>query len=1487
MSDYPKSLNITKHFLKLIKKVHLRTWIGIFLIAILLPVIILSLYKSQSSQAAWFDDGWTYRMKVPITAHTGAETNKYFSVTVDTSDTTKFQADCGDIRFLNSSGDLLNYYISSGCSSASTIIHVLVPSFPAGASNYYMYYGNPTVANGFSSSDFSAGTGITVGTVGSEEKGTGPILYWSMDEGYGTTTYDSTSNRNNGTLTGAWESEQYCVTGKCIFLSNSSTQGLGTATVSPLSKLTSGSVSIWAKYTGVNRYQDIFNLYRGADTTATGFELNFDNRTSGGVNIKGTASKDGSLKWEFTVASADFNAITETNKWHLYTLVHDGTTPSLYIDGKPINITFTTTTDKTVWFKAFLTDATSKADTLAIGLVVANNTPFNPATAFFDDFKIYPYARSATQLKADYISRGTNEGVSAQFGNTDQKYLSDGLVAYWKFDESSSTASDSSGNGLTLTNNGTTPYTDGKFGNAPTYNGSTRYFSTATTISGVQSVSFWTYPGSTTDNFINLASGVYVSASGGTLSATGFTNPTIYVNGVQTTTIAASVWQYITITTSSSISGSAVNIGRANSTVAVNNSRTDDVRFYNRILSAQEVSKLYNWAPGPIGYWQFDENTGTTLHDASGNGNGATITDTANVGKWTSGQYGSAYDMEGNETSDVMALDNTIDLGTRNTIAYWVYFVNSTNSPVIGGNYSTTEGYMSYRESTTLYSRPGTGVSAASVSYTTAINTWYHIEVVRDNTSIKFYVNGIQAGSTQTLDANPNFTLYSLTNYVTGVTNYPLEGRLDDVRVYNYPRSSQQVIEDMNGGHPAGGSPLGSQIMYWKLDEQNGNTINNSGFGTSTYNGTNSGATWLQNNSCKVNGCLYFDTTTDSVSAGDVAYIDGLTGFTTSFWLNPQTLATNKMIVSKANTTTQRVFQIKTDDTTAAKLKVMISSSAADTSNYCVTASSVLSASTWQHVTVVYDGTATTGNDQRVKVYVNGAPTSCTVTGTIPTSLVSSTTSNFKLGQGDDTTPTALISYIDELKIYTSALTADQVKIEAQYGSTIDFGTGQNETTQITGTAETGPILYLPLDENTGTTAADKSGNGLNGTLTNGPVWSLGKIGEAVFFDGSNDQIQVSHNSLLNVVTGYTVEGWVKPTAGNGSYRDILVKGIDTAGGETSTFYMQITDTNQFEGGHKANTFFRYADSTTTASLNTWYHVTITNNSSNTSVKIYINGKLEATTAYTTDAPLTQSSPLLIGVGNGSNYRPFTGYIDDIKVYNYERTPAQVAYDYNRGAPIGWWKFDEGNGTISNDSSENSYTGTLTGTPSWVDGKFNTGISLNGSSQYSTVTDAANIRFDSATQNFSVFAWVKRAATGSEMDIVSKEDADNDGYRLEFTSGNIVRCSANSTDVDSTATITDTTTWHLVGCSMNRSGTGQIYIDGYPSGTATSISAITMSTTANILIGARSYTTANYFNGTIDGVRLYNYALTLSQIKKLYNEGSSVRFGPTQGTPAP
>src|SRR3990167_7744794 len=65
----------------------------------------------------------------------------------------------------------------------------------------------------------------------------------------------------------------------------------------------------------------------------------------------------------------------------------------------------------------------------------------------------------------------------------------------------------------------------------------------------------------------------------------------------------------------------------------------------------------------------------------------------------------------------------------------------------------------------------------------------------------------------------------------------------------------------------------------------------------------------------------------------------------------------------------------------------------------------------------------------------------------------------------------------------------------------------------------TGLVSHWKMDETTGTTATDSVGTN-NGTLTNGPTWTTGKLNNALSFDGSNDYVSMgSPSSLDNMET--------------------------------------------------------------------------------------------------------------------------------------------------------------------------------------------------------------------------------------------------------------------------------------------------------------------------------------------------------------------------------
>ena len=116
------------------------------------------LYLTRSTEAAWFNDNWSYRKKILFPTHSSEESDVYFQFTIDTStliSAGKLQSDCGDLRFTQYNGSVMPYYISSGCNTSSTAIQVLFDTYPAGDIAIFMYYGNPSALDGTQGSAFT------------------------------------------------------------------------------------------------------------------------------------------------------------------------------------------------------------------------------------------------------------------------------------------------------------------------------------------------------------------------------------------------------------------------------------------------------------------------------------------------------------------------------------------------------------------------------------------------------------------------------------------------------------------------------------------------------------------------------------------------------------------------------------------------------------------------------------------------------------------------------------------------------------------------------------------------------------------------------------------------------------------------------------------------------------------------------------------------------------------------------------------------------------------------------------------------------------------------------------------------------------------------------------------------------------------------------------------------------------------------------------
>ena len=209
-------------------------------------------------------------------------------------------------------------------------------------------------------------------------------------------------------------------------------------------------------------------------------------------------------------------------------------------------------------------------------------------------------------------------------------------------------------------------------------------------------------------------------------------------------------------------------------------------------------------------------------------------------------------------------------------------------------------------------------------------------------------------------------------------------------------------------------------------------------------------------------------------------------------------------------------------------------------------------------------------------------------------------------------------------------------------------------------TAQVDPSLvgWWRLDDGTGTTATDSSGNGNNGEFVGAPTWVPGLIGQAVHFDGDNDWIEVPHNDILTVDNEVTVAAWVLPEQlddGGSGYQGVITKGNAV---RSYSLYTTTNGTMHFSttsGG-------AYAGSTSSGVvvLNEWQHLSA-------QVKggvhhYYINGLPAGTGSSGVNLPGTADGDAVrIGNSHEGSGRRFGGTIDDVRIYNRALEEAEYA----------------------------------------------------------------------------------------------------------------------------------------------------------------------------------------------------------------------------------
>lgn len=185
---------------------------------------------------------------------------------------------------------------------------------------------------------------------------------------------------------------------------------------------------------------------------------------------------------------------------------------------------------------------------------------------------------------------------------------------------------------------------------------------------------------------------------------------------------------------------------------------------------------------GLVGHWALDETAGLVAADSSGSGQHGTLTNMSSA-SWVTGQIGGALSLDGLNDMIVVADSDALDLGNTFTLAAWI-------NPRSYANFGRIFNKGSAAGSRYDLALAGSAIQLkTSVDYTTGtgligLNSWQHLAVTYDGAKVRVYVQGVErANASLNISIAPSTAPLYMGN-LAALTR-PLDGKLDDLRIYN------------------------------------------------------------------------------------------------------------------------------------------------------------------------------------------------------------------------------------------------------------------------------------------------------------------------------------------------------------------------------------------------------------------------------------------------------------------------------------------------------------------------------------------------------------------------------------------------------------------------------------------------------------------------------------------------------------------------------
>jgi hypothetical protein len=837
-------------------------------------------------------------------------------------------------------------------------------------------------------------------------------------------------------------------------------------------------------------------------------------------------------------------------------------------------------------------------------------------------------------------------------------------------------------------------------------------------------------------------------------------------------------------------------------------------------IFVDEWRTKYEWWLEPVAHWQFDEGSGSIAYDSIWTNHGKVLGAT-----WSNGKIGGGLNFDG--VNDYVDCGRSSSLGGMSalTIAGWFkpdFTISGGSNPDEINILEKFEVYRMYfsQASSRLYifvwNNVGASAYVGSDSDTFVAGVWYHFAAVYDGASLKLYMDAVEQLDTASLSGN----VASSTNFLGiggPIDGHYFDGIIDDVRIYNRALSDEEIQVLYYGGpgtrafkpEPRDGADMVNPnvILMW-----------------SPGAGADSHDVYLGTNEADVNNA-----TTDSpLYKGnfDVNCFDpcGLNLLTTYYWRVDE--------VNEPNTIKGDVWSFTTwlepgmvswwefDDGSGA-----IAHDSAGTNHGTVYGAS------WTNDGKIGRALDFDGSGDYVDCGTNrslGGMSALTIAGWFKP--------DFTISGGSNPDEINILERFEVYRMYFSQASS-RLYIFVWNNVGASAYVGSDSDTFVAGVwyhfaaVYDGANLKLYMDAVEQLDVSSLSGNVASSTNFLG----IGGPIDGHYFDGIIDEVRIYNRALsdeeIQALYHSAISGKAySPNPANGS------TGVnpDTQLSWTSGWW---ADTHN----------------------------------------VYFGTNYNDVNNATTDSPLYKGNYDVnsfdpCGLDFETTYFWRIDEVNDPNLWkgNVWSFTTWTPFDPNLNL-VSWWKFDEGSGTIANDSAGNN-DGSLVGDTSWTTGQIGGALSFDGNGDYVNCGSGGSLDI---TSTITVSAWVKRPDYNTAGTIAGKTNSNSvtagyslhsyiEGFEFQFYSGGWRRTTPR---VPATAG-----QWHHIVGTYDGSY-ACLYIDGVQRASITYSGTIIPATGYPFQMGFWRSGYPNYYKGLIDDVRVYNLALNAEEVWQLYQSG--------------